>query len=220
MKMPPRILRTLEDYYREAHARHRIGGNADAWAKMMAKKIENRITTEVQLAEIGMVAFTVSGVTLEKFHRYSLMDENLLPEHIARMIKWGPEKKSNAIAPALVLNQAAAWLAKRPHAILVCHNWPFDAGLLSMLARKHNAPALLAQIKSHRHVDTTKLRDLRNILPDMPTKTWKNGKEGADNTQRALLARFNIRNPAEHTALEDAIALSKLTVAMIAALRA
>ena len=141
------------------------------------------------------------------------IDKTKITEDLLRMIHWNDEKDSSGIEVKKVLHDFASFISKYNGAILIAHNAPFDAALLSRLSRDHGVNSLFTLIKSSQIVDSRRNTKIREVLKYLPTQTFNVGRGGSgkktieDNKLVNLQKHLNVVNSAQHSALGDVKAL-------------
>lgn len=183
------------------------------YAMFKIKEIERKSKDKVQLAEIAAIAINMNGDILGQFHSYVKIDKTRIAEDLLRMIHWNDEKDSSGIEVTKVLHDFASFISKYNGAILIAHNAPFDAALLSRLSRDHGVNSLFTLIKSSQIVDSRRNTKIREVLKNLPTQTFNVGRGGSgkktieDNKLVNLQKHLNVVNSAQHSALGDVKAL-------------
>lgn len=183
------------------------------YAALKIREIERKIKDKVQLAEIAAIAINIEGKILDQFHSYVKIDKTRIREDLLKMIHWNDEKDSSGIKVKKVLQDFASFLSKHNGAILIAHNAPFDAALLTRLSRDLGVNSLFAIMKSSQIVDSRRNTKIREVLKGLPTQTFKVGRGGLggrtieDNKLVNLQKHLNVVNSAQHSAIGDVKAL-------------
>lgn len=186
------------------------------FAMFKIKEIERKIKDKVQLAEIAAIAININGDILGQFHSYVKIDKTRITEDLLRMIHWNDEKDLNGIEIKKVLQDFASFISKYNGAILIAHNAPFDAALLTRLSRDFGVNSLFTLLKSSQIVDSRRNTKIREVLTNLPTRTFKVGRGAGgdktieDNKLVTLQKHLNVVNSAQHSALGDVKALKEV----------
>lgn len=183
------------------------------FASSKIKEIERKIKDKVQLAEIAAIVINIKGKILDQFHSYVKIDKTRITEDLLRMIHWNDKKDSSGIEVTKVLQDFASFLSKHNGALLIAHNAPFDAALLTRLARDLGVNSLFTLLKSSQIVDSRRNTKIREVLKNLPTQTFNVGKGGVgkrtieDNKLVSLQKHLNVTNKSQHSAIGDVKAL-------------
>ena len=200
----PKIRENLIKYYKDAE------NLSTDDAKGKAYEILKKVEVELQLAEIAAIAFTLDGTEKDRFHKYVRFDKSGITERVYRLIQWDYKKTRASNSPETVLKEFGEFISKQNNPMLIAHNAPFDLSLVKRLAVKHGANNTAQVLRNTKFIDTRKTTKLREIFPDLfPWRETEKGRREV-NSQKDLIAAFNITNNAAHTALEDVTALKKL----------